>query len=178
MRWIPLLLFAALTGCATAPTTSSPADYGPEPDAQAARQAILQYLRKTLKDPDSLKDLVIASPRRECYPRGLINGGGNVCAHKVCASYNAKNSYGAYAGTAVLVFWFRGNTAAGGVFENAGACPGYIDPALDWKPAVATPAAPAAAPAGAGQDCTDDARNKLKERGLTPEAIAEICGGA
>jgi hypothetical protein len=70
----------------------------------------------------------------------------------------------------------RGNAAAGGVFENAGACPGYIDPAIDWKPAAATPDAPAEVPAAARQDCSDDARSKLKERGLRPEAIAEICG--
>jgi hypothetical protein len=117
-------------GCASVP--AGPADYGPPPSPQGAEAAIQQFFRTTLKDPYSMRDLLIHAPQPECYPRGLINGGGSVCGHKVCVSINAKNSFGAYTGAEVYVFWFRGDRVDGGVFPNAGACPRYLDPSYRW----------------------------------------------
>lgn len=176
MRPLTAMLLAALVGCATAPTSVvTPNDYGDTPTPEGVRRAVLEHLKMSLRDADSLKDLVISPPHRECYSKGLLNGGGLVCAHKVCVGYNAKNSFGAYVGTSVLVFWFRGDSPEGGVFENAGVCPPYIEPKYDWKSEESLPD-DSQTPDSESSDCTDDARRKLRERGMTEQAIADICG--
>jgi hypothetical protein len=128
---IAALAVAAVAGCTVAPV--APPDYGDKPSVQAAEAEVNKYFRMQLRDPDSMKDLVINEPDLACYPRGLINGGGQVCGHRVCASVNAKNAYGGYTGSKVYVFWFRGDRIDGGVFPNAGACPPYLDPDRDWR---------------------------------------------
>lgn len=135
-----LIAAAALAGmqagCVSIPGAPANPDYGQPPSGQAAKSEVLQFFRANLKDFDSMKDLVIGFPRQECYFRGIANGGGHFCGHKVCVSVNAKNSYGGYAGAAVYVFWFSGDRIAGGVFPNSGACPGYLSPSMTWDEAT------------------------------------------
>ncbi|MBN8637948.1 MAG: hypothetical protein J0M07_21695 [Anaerolineae bacterium] len=114
------------------------ANHGPFPDPAIAREQVVAYFQQHLKDPDSMKALLIAHPVRDCYFRGLVNGGGHFCGHRICVSVNAKNSYGAYTGAEVYVFWFWGNSPSGGVFPNGGACPAWIAPGEDWRASAPT----------------------------------------
>ena len=88
-----------LTGCATPNTGERVIDAGPRPSEVQATAAVMDYLRGTLKDPDSIKQFNIRSgPETITWYRGLINGGGNEQAWLICFEYNAKNSYGGYVG--------------------------------------------------------------------------------
>jgi hypothetical protein len=91
-----LTLTFLLTGCATTGTYVSP---GPAPTKQEAERVILDGLRRVLKDPDSLKQFAMDPfPKQVQWYRGLINGGGQEAGWMWCFEYNAKNSYGGYAG--------------------------------------------------------------------------------
>src|SRR5690242_7694859 len=88
-----LFFVPLLVGCmASSPQRPGNPDYGTKPSAREAHAAIAQDLRKHLKDPDSVKDFALAQPSPDC----LFDERGWECGWKVCASYNAKNSYGAY----------------------------------------------------------------------------------
>lgn len=88
-----------LTACATPNTGERVIDAGPQPSEAQAATAVMDYLRTTLKDPDSIKQFRIRSgPETITWYRGLINGGGNEQAWLICFEYNAKNSYGGYVG--------------------------------------------------------------------------------
>jgi hypothetical protein len=90
---LAFLLCLAAFGCA-APTGQS-ADPGPYP---ANYQGIVTaYLKETLKDPDSIKDLTITTPVSKTLWTGLARQG-NVNTWSVCVGYNVKNSYGGYVG--------------------------------------------------------------------------------
>jgi hypothetical protein len=88
--FIPLLI-VALSGCQStngqgrqALVELVPANY---------RGLVAAYLRKTLKDPYSVRDAEISGPTDIFV--GLINGG---TAPGVCVRMNAKNSFGGYIG--------------------------------------------------------------------------------
>ncbi len=84
-------IFAALGGCQTTK--------GPDGQALAAqipsnyRAQIAAHLKKTLKDPYSVRDAEISEPTTIFV--GLVNGGS---APGACIRLNSKNSFGAYTG--------------------------------------------------------------------------------
>lgn len=94
MRRSLAALTALLCGCAaTGSGYIIPA--GERPSPEQAATAVRDYLRETLKDPDSIKQFE--------YVKGpiLVNwplAGGFQEAWLTCVRYNAKNSYGAYVG--------------------------------------------------------------------------------
>jgi hypothetical protein len=98
------LLAIGLAGCAApAYDTGSSVDMtvlaGAQPSASEAERVVLEHLRETLKDPDSLKQFRIRSgPKYITWYRGLLTGGGHAAGWLVCFEYNAKNSYGGYVG--------------------------------------------------------------------------------
>lgn len=108
-RLVAAVIFfaAALVGCATPQGISA----GPKPSPEMAAKAVNKYLNQTLKDPESLKQLLIYPSFEMSWFRGLLNGGGYDAGHVVCFQYNAKNSYGAYAGVkndAIVLSWPSG----------------------------------------------------------------------
>tara|TARA_R110000824_G_scaffold63944_2_gene167547 strand:- start:2710 stop:3108 length:399 start_codon:yes stop_codon:yes gene_type:complete len=66
------------------------------------------YLKDLLKDPDSMKAFEISEPRLGKYYGGMFNGFKTVPSWYVCYGYNAKNSYGGYAGFKSYVAFFEG----------------------------------------------------------------------
>ncbi len=73
---------------------------------------ILKYLKRNLKDPDSMKAfaMLTPSPRKGSINYGAFMDGpkGSFANHLwySCAEYNAKNSYGAYIGLRTRAFFF------------------------------------------------------------------------
>lgn len=93
-----LCLSACATYSSTNATESEP-DAGERPSNEQAEKAVKEYLRSTLKDPDSIKNFEMTSePSKTTWYRGLLNGGGHAAGWIVCYKYNAKNSYGGYVG--------------------------------------------------------------------------------
>lgn len=98
-----LILFAliVLSGCETSASTPGnaaiaarvPVDY---------REKVSVYLKRTLKDPYSVRDAQITEPAVIFV--GLVNGG---TAPGVCVQMNAKNSFGAYTGIQAAAVVFR-----------------------------------------------------------------------
>jgi hypothetical protein len=82
--------------------------YGPSPNNYEA--AINEWLRLSLKDPESVKNLKITPPMKGwCFEAGalLVNekkDWGWVCF----VEYNAKNSYGGYVGLKSYRYFFKG----------------------------------------------------------------------
>lgn len=115
MKKLTVLLWclACLTiiGCVTLPTADqlTQADYGPFP--QNWKSDIANYLRSTLKDPDSAETTVDkdnAKPKKYCYGHGGLFGN---TQYGWCNAIqvNAKNSYGAYMGYKDMIFcWSNG----------------------------------------------------------------------
>ncbi len=95
-RLIAVLAVAILGGCAMPPTAPTAkeitgADYGPEPENY--KELITAYMLNQLKDPDSAKFEFNKPPAKAWFGYGdKIFGWG------VCATVNAKNSYGGYTG--------------------------------------------------------------------------------
>ena len=83
----------ALLGCAS--PASGPINPGPYPNNY--EKIVQNWLRASLKDPYSVRDLRIERPVADRFFVGLLNGG-YVDAYQTCVTYNAKNSYGAYVG--------------------------------------------------------------------------------
>lgn len=89
-----LLFLVILAACATVPTSQemAVADHGQPPTNIEAQ--LTYYLRLSLKDPDSLKNLIVGVPKKG-WAR---SGNGFIYGYWVDFSYNAKNSYGGYVG--------------------------------------------------------------------------------
>lgn len=115
---------ALLGGCATAPPPTalelSSADYGESPtDYQSS---IKGYMASTLKDPESARYEFGSQPVKAWHGRGGVRYYG----YAVCASVNAKNSYGGYTGPKKSYFFLRGTDVidayhsgeSGGVMEQ------------------------------------------------------------
>lgn len=98
---------ALLIGCAPQKTIPTDAQVGPPPAAPEV--SVNQWLQATLKDPDSVKALRIGPPRKGGWWTGVQNQG-LVPKWYVCASFNAKNSFGAYAGASNYALFFTGET--------------------------------------------------------------------
>jgi hypothetical protein len=106
-----IVLYAVLTGCATAPpVVDSP---GPKPSLEKLEGMVLDYLQKSLKDPDSLKQFrVVSGPTLATWYTGVLAGNYTNSGWLVCFEYNAKNSYGGYVGVKREGLAFKG-----GVYE-------------------------------------------------------------
>ena len=98
----------ALAACATPSSGPVVTTRGPPPPDEVASAIILRHLERSLKDPDSLKQLrIVAGPIDLSWYRGALNGGGHDEAWLYCIEYNAKNSYGAYTGLKVEAIAIR-----------------------------------------------------------------------
>jgi hypothetical protein len=101
-----LLISTLLGGCQTAK--------GPEGQALEAqvpanyRAQVAAYLRKTLKDPYTVRDAEISAPTTIFV--GLVNGGS---APGVCLKMNSKNSFGAYTGLQIHAVAMRNGEVTG-----------------------------------------------------------------
>jgi hypothetical protein len=97
------------SGCAPTMTPQEQAAVAaadPLTDEQA-RNVVLEYIRTTFKDPDSIKDLKVLKPELQKTLTGLYRW-------SILFSVNAKNSYGAYAGpTAYQILYSQGKILMG-----------------------------------------------------------------
>ena len=101
---------AVVMGCAMTPPRDLPHP-GPEPTAAQAENIARGYLETVLKDPDSLKAFkIIRGPYQRDYLLDI--GVPWRRAYVVCFTYNAKNSYGAYAGSQLGVVTMTGANPA------------------------------------------------------------------
>ena len=125
-----LVLLAVVGGCASTggpqPSESDArALAGPMPDPAEAEQLIFNSIKVRLKDPDSIKQFRIS--RGPIFVNtdvwvGLLNGGTRrVIGWVYCAEYNAKNSYGAYAGVEDMEFLVH-NRYGPRIVETARGC--------------------------------------------------------
>ena len=91
-----LILFACLAGCASVPTGQVIQEAGTKPQLTEADTAIRQHLKRTLRDPDSMKAFAIVGAPE--LVTGTTAGRNFEQAWLVCAEYNATNAYGGYTG--------------------------------------------------------------------------------
>lgn len=127
---IVLAIVALAGGCA--PNTPKPpieqgwrpdevnADYGSYPSNY--QQIIKAWYLENLKDPDSAKFNAFSKPRREHAITNQFNREA-VFGYSVCATVNAKNSYGGYTGGQVRWFLIRNGSivrtqATEGIYSN------------------------------------------------------------
>lgn len=68
---------------------------GQKPTSIEAQKLIFDYLSRTLKDPDSIKQFSLLEPMK---PMRWFVGQSQEFAWLACFEYNAKNSYGGYVG--------------------------------------------------------------------------------
>ena len=100
--------------------------FGPPPSYPEVRALVADFFSMNLKDPDSVKGLVISRPVASCHGRGHP-GRRAVCGYQFCVAVNAKNSFGGYTGRKVLVFWkYQGFPPT--AYENLGMCPNDFFP--------------------------------------------------
>jgi hypothetical protein len=98
-RFLLPVMVLLLVGCATAAT---PQSRGPYPDnyLELARD----WIRTTLFDPYSVRDLTISEPQPGRAWRGILLGG-PFDAWTTCMTFNAKNRMGGYTGLQTYVLW-------------------------------------------------------------------------
>ncbi len=115
------------TGCTTAGggllNTNTVEDAGNMP--LNYESSIMNYLERNLKDPYSVKGLRISKPVLTQCAVGMY---GPFNGWRVTASYNAKNSYGAYTGLQEEFYWFHGEQIKG-----VGDSPNFCPEASGWK---------------------------------------------
>ena len=110
-------------------------EYGPPPSNYDAK--IKNYLDRTLKDRDSLRDFkVLTGPKKGAVNYGAFEKGptGKNFSNQmwyVCAEYNAKNSYGGYVGIKTYAYFFfndkivrtvQGSTGGGDLGNTVFSC--------------------------------------------------------
>lgn len=92
-----VVCLVALGGCVSLPPDGPKPDPGPAPSAAEAERVGVAAVKPYLKDPDSIKDIEV----RVSKTGWVDNAGKWDSGWQVCFAYNAKNSYGAYAGRTV-----------------------------------------------------------------------------
>lgn len=102
---------AALTACGSIPTGEIIKEAGAAPTQEQAEQAIRAHLRRTLRDPDSLRDFAMLSG--PTLTTGTTAGGNYEQVWLVCVEYNAKNAYGGYTGIATESYPLRFSSSGG-----------------------------------------------------------------
>lgn len=99
------------------------------PDAQIVQ--VLGELKRTLKDPYSIRDFVF------CEPLKIKWQDGKPVRWAVMLSFNARNSYGGYAGVQMYSALFRNGRLSGGVtsaqFGSSEGLEGLINNAIARK---------------------------------------------
>lgn len=100
-----LILFACLAGCVSVPTGQVIQDAGAKPSPTEAAAAIRQHLKRTLRDPDSMKAFALVG--EPALVTGTTAGRNFEQAWLVCAEYNATNAFGGYTGLAAHGFPLR-----------------------------------------------------------------------
>jgi hypothetical protein len=101
------LLAFTLSGCAGLPSQeeAARADYGSYPSSYES--VVKKYFEYTLKDPDSVQYRGITSPKK-WWLGNRIDGA--KYGYLVCATSNAKNSFGAYTGYSTDALLIRNDT--------------------------------------------------------------------
>lgn len=104
MKVLIAAFILTMTGCATVPP---PAEIkaGDVPTAGELAAAIQKELRRTLKDYDSVKDFELIEGPTNAH--AIYGMGGVERLWFACARFNAKNSYGGYAGPKNYPMYFR-----------------------------------------------------------------------
>lgn len=103
MKILTILSILFLYSCAMAPTKEElgKLDYGLSP--KDPKQVFIDTIKYRLKDPDSLKILHVKSPKK-MWSKDLYVG--LKVYWVICGTYNAKNSFGAYAGYSTMAIWY------------------------------------------------------------------------
>ncbi len=201
MRSIILLAMAVCSSTAMAGRPPQNFGFGPPPSYPQTMQHVADHLNFNLKDPDSVKALVISRPVADCHGRGHL-GRREVCGYRVCVTFNAKNSFGGYAGRETRVLWLY-NGFSPVSYANAGFCPNSF-PAWSGDPPVSavdfcrlqpkhpecvagrreglvelgveeSVGAPLIQPGSQVGQCSDEMRDTLRAKGMTYADIAEVC---
>lgn len=97
-KFITLMLLCVLPACgpAVGPATEATDDPGRFPTEY--KSLAKNALRESLKDPDSMKDFAVGTPRPIKAFNGLLFGGGYTSFYRICMAANAKNGFGGYTG--------------------------------------------------------------------------------
>jgi hypothetical protein len=114
-RVVAAVIASAIAACATTQPTNSP---GPYPENYEA--LVNDWLRTSLYDPYSVRDLSITEPRQGRAWRGLLVGG-PFNAWATCVTYNAKNRMGGYVGLSTTVVWIVNGAIVGSEPYDSGA---------------------------------------------------------
>lgn len=124
---------ALLSGTSANADPIDPAAY-PELAPDVLLPPIIAELKRTLKDPYSIRDLVL------CRPEKVKIKDGRPVRWSVLFSLSAKNSYGGYAGVKMYSAVFRDGRIAGGLssaeFENDTGLSGLINSMVARKMAT------------------------------------------
>lgn len=92
MKILAVSLALLLVGCAVQPVAIKS---GTRPTEDQADRLVRDYLARTLKDPDSLKQFRITGMQTVGWAQATAR---HEEAWLICFEYNAKNSYGGYVG--------------------------------------------------------------------------------
>lgn len=110
-RLIPCAAIVTLAACAATPTGLVIEEAGAQPSREQAESAVRAHMRRTLRDPDSVKDFAwISGPD---LVTGTTAGGNFERAWLVCVEYNAKNAYGGYTGITTESYPLRFSSKGG-----------------------------------------------------------------
>ena len=93
IKLISISSVVALSACSVSMDEANSANYGAKPENN--EQQVISLIKGNLKDPDSLKVLSITNPVRAFAKYGF---GSTEHGWFTTITYNAKNSYGGYAG--------------------------------------------------------------------------------
>jgi len=108
---MPCAAIVTLAACAATPTGQVIEEAGAQPTRDQAEGAIRTHLRRTLRDPDSLRDFAwLSGPD---LVTGTTAGGNFERAWLVCVEYNAKNAYGGYTGITTESYPLRFSSRGG-----------------------------------------------------------------
>jgi hypothetical protein len=111
LRYLPAALAAALMLCANpvhAKDAVDPAAY-PELASDVLLPPILAELKRTQKDPYSIRDFTL------CPPRAIKLKDGKPVSWVVMLSFNARGSFGGYEGIKIYGARFRNGRVSGGI---------------------------------------------------------------